>query len=286
MDAPSLASPMQAAAPHPALAAHVRSYLQIQGHGGGTIQVAALHAPLLLLTWGAPVRIRTVASGERPLPLVVLFGPTTQVHHSEIGAGACGFHVRFSPTGARALLGERLGSDQWDDGLPADVRAWAEAIAEAPGFEARVALADAFLRSRVPAHGLWSASAASLVSAVAGAAPVAAVADALGVSGRTLRRRFRDDVGIGVKTFAQIERYRQSHGLLLRTPGATWRDVCERFGYADQAHFVRSFRRFAGASPTRWRPDEHAFDLGFGLRDEGVRHRLSGSFKTPDARRA
>lgn len=271
MGTPTLAAPFRSAAPHPALAGCIRSYLQIEGHCAGTIQVAALHAPLLLVTWGAEVRLRTaVGAADRPLPLVALAGLTTRVHHSEVGAGACGFHLRFTPTGARALLGERIGSDRWDDGLPADVRAWAEAIADAPDFEARVALANTFWQRRQKVYRVWSAAAVGLVTAQAGCAAVARVAEVLGVSERTLRRRFTDDLGIGVKTFAQVERYRQAHGLLLRTPGATWRDACEWFGYADQAHFVRAFRRFTGVPPTRWQADEHAFDMGFGLREEGA----------------
>ena len=220
------------------------------------------------MTWGGPVQV--VTAGSRTLPVVVLFGPSTRAHRATVGVGACGFHVRFTPTGARALLGERAVPDAWDDGLPRAVQRWAEAIAEAPSFQARVALADAFLRSRLPGYGVRSSRAIRLVVRRP-AACMAAVAETLGISARTLRRHVSDDLGIGVKMFSQIERYRQAHGLLLRTPGATWRDVCDRFGYADEAHFVRSFRRFAGEPPTRWSAGDHSFDLGFGLRDEGLR---------------
>lgn len=257
------------AAPHPALRPHVQAYVQIADHPDGTIQVAALPVPMLLVTWGAEVQILTSPAGTRSLPHVVLAGPTSRVHHSAIGAGAHGFHVRFTPTGARALLGERATPQGWDDGLPAAVERWSEAVTEAASFEARVALADAFWLSRRPDGDLWTSAAAALLTRTAGAVPVTAVADALGVSERTLRRRFADDVGLGVKEFAQVQRYRQAHGFLLRTPGATWRDACERFGYADQAHFVRAFQRFTGQPPTRWRLDERRFDLSFGLRDGG-----------------
>ena len=222
------------------------------------------------MTWGGSVRTLSSPSNGRPFPLVALVGPLCRGHHVEIGVGACGFHIRFCPTGARALLGERPVPDAWDDGLPAAVWHWAEAVAEAPSFEARVALADAFWRGRLPASGVWSDAPVRLVARAAGATPVASLADTLGVSPRTLRRRFADDVGIGVKTFAQVERYRQAHGYLLRTPGATWRDVCERYGYCDQAHFDRAFRRFTGEPPTHWRPGGRGLDLGMGLRDEGA----------------
>lgn len=260
---------IRTAAPHPSLARYVRSYVSIENHPAGPIHVAAIPASLLLVTWGGSVQVMTSTSGAHPLPLVTLSGPMTHAHRSVIEAGACGFHVQFTPTGARALLGERTTPDFWEGGLPLAVQRWGEAIAEAPSVEARVGLADAFWRARLPVSDVWSATAVDLLTQAAGREPVAAVAETLGVSSRTLRRRFVSDIGIGVKTFAQIERYRQSHGLLLRAPQATWHDVCERFGYADQSHFVRAFRRFSGVAPTQWQPRDHGFDLGFGLRDEG-----------------
>lgn len=222
-----------------------------------------------MVSWGGAVCPLTAVSGEAPLPFVVLSGPLTRNHRTDVGAGACGFHVCLSPTGARALLGERPVADGWAHGLPGAVERWAEAVAAAPTFEDRVALADAFWRAQTSPTPAWADAAVGLIERSGGALPVAALAAALGTSERTLRRRFADEVGVSVKTFAQVERYRQAHRLLLHTPGATWRDVCERFGYADQAHFVRAFHRFTGASPTRWEPGDRALDLGFGLGEGG-----------------
>lgn len=256
------------APPHAALAPYVRGYVQIVDHEAATIQVVAQSDPALLLTWNAPVRLVSTPGGQRPIPLAVLVGASPHPFTSEIGAGACGFHVRFTPAGARALIGERPPTGAWDDGLPAAVSRWAEAIAEAPDLAARVALANAFWRARMPDRPLWSATAAALVRQSVGTARVLSLSTTLGITPRTLRRRFYDDAGIGIKAFMQIERYRQSHGLLLRSPRTTWQDVCGHFGYADQAHFVRDFRRFTGETPTRWLPEAHGFDIGFGLRDD------------------
>ena len=248
----------------------MRSYLYVEQRDAETARTGALASPVLSVTWGGPVRVPTGPDGDRLFPLVALSGASTHGHRMEIGAGVRGFHVRFCPTGARALLGERPTPDSWAAGLSADVERWAEAIAEAGSFEVRVTLADLLLCSRIPGGDVWSAAASALVARAAGSLSVHALSEALGVSDRTLRRRFHDDTGLSVKTFAQIERYRQAHGYLLRTPGATWRDVCERYGYADQAHFIRAFHRFTGEPPTHWHSEGHALDLGMGLRDEGA----------------
>lgn len=263
-------SSIRLAAPHPALRAYVKAYVGMEQWADETSAVSAIPDPVLMVSWGGAVRPLTGAPGGPLIPFLALAGPLSRGHRVGVEAGATGFHVRFTPTGARALLGERAVADAWTEGLPAAVERWAEAVAEAPSFGARVALADGLWLSRLPGAGAWSDPAVGLITRAAGAQSVGSLADALGVSARTLRRRFFDDVGLGVKTFAQVERYRQAHGHLLRTPGATWRDACERYGYADQAHFVRAFRRFTGEPPTRWRPDGHRIDLGMGLREEGV----------------
>jgi len=259
---------VRTAAPHPALAGLVQAYVQITGRVGGVVPVSAVPSAFLFVTWGDPVRILSASS--RHLPLVSLFGLGSQAHQSEVGAGSHGFHLRLSPTGARALLAERPAADAWHDALPASVQRWAEETAAAPTFHARVALADAFWRRRVSERAVWSASASALIQRSGGLLSVTRLAYELGVSPRTLRRRFVDDVGAGIKTYAQLERHRQTHNFLLRAPGATWRDACERFGYADQAHFVRSFQRITGTSPTRWTTNGYVLDFGFGLASDGA----------------
>lgn len=259
---------IQTAAPHPALRAHIQAYVQVCGRVGGVVPVSAVPSAFLFVTWGDPVRI--LSASDRDLPLVTLFGIGSQAHHSEVGAGSQGFHLRLTPTGARALLGERPAAGVWHDALPASVQHWAEETVAASTFRDRVALANRFWRARLPAREMWSAAAVALVRGSGGLLSISRVAHELGVSPRTLRRRFVDEVGTGLKTFAQLERHRQAHNLLLRTPGATWRDACERFGYADQAHFVRSFHRFTGTPPKRWTANGRVLDFGFGLASDSA----------------
>ena len=268
--APPPAALLRVSSPLPALRAYVRSYLYVEQRDAEIAHTSALASPVLSVTWGGPVRVTTGPDGDRLFPLVALSGASTHGHRMEIGAGVRGFHVRLCLAGAQALLREHATPDSWHDGLPAAFERWADAIVEADSFEARVALTDAFLCARLPTCDVWSSAASGLVERTAGSLSVHALSETLGVSDRTLRRRFHDDTGLGVKTFAQIERYRQAHGYLLRTPGTTWRDVCERYGYADQAHFVRAFHRFTGETPTHWQSDGHVLDIGMGLRDEGA----------------
>lgn len=73
------------------------------------------------------------------------------------------------------------------------------------------------------------------------------VAERLGISGRTLRRRMTDSFGYGYPTLSRIERARQARRLLSR--GASPSEAAAATGYADQPHLTREFRRLVGRSP-------------------------------------
>ena len=73
------------------------------------------------------------------------------------------------------------------------------------------------------------------------------VAGALGVGRRHLERLFRQQVGVGPKEFASLARF---HHVLERVgQRRAWADVALEAGFADQSHFIRSFKRRAGVTP-------------------------------------
>ena len=82
---------------------------------------------------------------------------------------------------------------------------------------------------------------------------VRALADALGIGERQLRRRFHAAVGYGPKTLARILRFQRLLALASRIGWA--RGDLARLaldaGYADQAHMTAEVTRLAGKPPTR-----------------------------------
>jgi AraC-like DNA-binding protein len=67
---------------------------------------------------------------------------------------------------------------------------------------------------------------------------------------RQLERLFRLQVGLTPKEFSSLVRFDWAvRNLSSRT---SWADLALDAGYADQAHFVRSFSRWAGTSPDRF----------------------------------
>jgi len=77
-----------------------------------------------------------------------------------------------------------------------------------------------------------------------------ALAARLGVSARTLQRRFAGATGLSPKAFMRIRRFRMAAANMLSSAPAPWGRVAMEHGYADQAHLARDFAAIAGAAPT------------------------------------
>jgi AraC family transcriptional regulator len=78
------------------------------------------------------------------------------------------------------------------------------------------------------------------------------VAKLTGLSRSWFARGFRGSTGIAPYAFILQIRVRKAKELLLdpKTPIAT---IATRIGFADQSHFTKIFRRYAGATPREWR---------------------------------
>ena len=98
-----------------------------------------------------------------------------------------------------------------------------------------------------------------------GAVPVAALADAAGVSGNHLAAQFRSHVGVTPKRVARIYRFAR---LILSVDAlrpVDWPGLAHTAGYFDQAHFSREFKDFTGHTPTQYLALRRRFpaDRGF-----------------------
>lgn len=82
---------------------------------------------------------------------------------------------------------------------------------------------------------------------------VRAAVEQSGLSHRHFIAVFRDSTGLAPQAFARLQRFRSALDSLAaanRTPLAA---LALDAGYADQAHFQRDFKAFAGLTPQQWR---------------------------------
>lgn len=122
-----------------------------------------------------------------------------------------------------------------------------------------VTTVERFLRARLPEPDAKAAQAADIVASIAAKPDVVRVdtlARDLGTSVRGLQRLFAEYVGIGPKWVIRRYRLHEVTERLARGVSIDWGQLAAELGYADQAHFVRDFKKMFGESPT-WYAERH-----------------------------
>jgi AraC-like DNA-binding protein len=174
-------------------------------------------------------------------------GPDTGPVAAPLAPGQRVTGVRLWPGAGGAALGVPA-AELRDRRVPLD-DLWghaARAIGERAGDDP-VALVDG-LRARLSAAAPDPrVVAAAQRLARSPATPVPALAAAVGLGERQLRRRFQDAVGYGPKTFARVARFR--FALALLHAGEPPAGVAAAAGFADQAHLTRELGALAGCTP-------------------------------------
>jgi AraC-like DNA-binding protein len=170
--------------------------------------------------------------------------------------------VLLKPEGAYGLLGcamdvltdEHVGLGALVSG--ADPREAEERLAEAPTLAQRVLVTEKLLltlleRSGRPPHPLVAEAARQIVREH-GTERIGRLAWELGVSERYLERLFQAQVGVSPKRLASLAQFAWARARITSGTGAL---VAGEAGYADQAHFIRSFRAYSGLTPRQYQTD-------------------------------
>ncbi|MBE7177537.1 MAG: helix-turn-helix transcriptional regulator [Mucilaginibacter polytrichastri] len=84
------------------------------------------------------------------------------------------------------------------------------------------------------------------------AVPLSELQRQTGQTERTFERRFRQTVGVPPKLFWRICRFQETLKQLRHGNYRSLTELAYSAGYADQSHFIRSFREFAGFSPRNY----------------------------------
>ena len=258
--------------PHPDLAALVRAYWWLSGEmeDAGTADPALPDgSPELIINLAEPWE-QVASDGARtrqPSAFLVgqILGPMVVRPTGRIALVA----VRFEAHGA-ALITDGIGAltDRWaplDSLRGASLRALPEALAAAADPHVQATRIDEVLlalRATAPPVDALVGEAVRTIRATHGAAEIEGLARTLGVSARTLQRRFTAATGISPKLLARIVRFQRVFAAWHEDPSSLSRVALES-GYYDQSHLVRDFRDFAGAPPASFLAAMAAFTAFF-----------------------
>lgn len=213
--------------------------------------------PELIVHFGDPfVRLR--GEGEERQPPMLVAGQLTGPLLLRATGRVSVLGIRFRPYGAAAvlnepqsaLLGQTIGVDAVSPSLARTLASLRNRVGTAG--EA-VDLAQAAIRAGARDARIDASvrRIADEIVARRGVVSTSCLARAAGLSLRQMQRRFLDLVGIPPKRLARIIRFTNALRTLerLTLAGRGTRTAAD-YGYADQAHFARDFRGFAGCSPT------------------------------------
>lgn len=79
------------------------------------------------------------------------------------------------------------------------------------------------------------------------------ISKSIGISERTLQRRFQSYVGLTPKQFAKIIRFQSSLEKLSKNKDTQLTNIAYDTGYSDQSHFIRNFKVFTKQKPFTFR---------------------------------
>jgi AraC-like DNA-binding protein len=249
-----------AALPLPDLARYVNSYWEVDGALAHVREKVLPTADIVLIFNLGDVQhlvARDDQSSETAFPNAFVSGLQehfliTASHHR---SWLCG--MRLTPFGAYKLFRTPLTGVanrvlHLEDLRGSASLRFADTLRNAASPVARFAMFDAFLRERIAAapepapEVMW---AWDRLIATNGAARILDIADDIGWSRKHLRNRFLEQIGLAPKTVGRIMRFHTAIEAIGTANRMNWATLAADCGYADQAHFNRDFRDFAGAAP-------------------------------------
>lgn len=196
-------------------------------------------ASLAVVARGPRLGLRVV--GPHLWPISVPLGPGTVV---------CG--IRLRPELAGPLLGDAaawLGHNADAGDVLPELTDSARRAPDVPSGQARVLGALPDRLRRAPAPDPLVRRAVDAIEAARGELRIGALAAELGVSARTLQRRFGAATGLAPKPYARVRRFLLAAANVLRAAPEAWGRVAAEHGFADQAHFGRECVALTGLAP-------------------------------------
>ena len=254
-------------APSPALRRAVGPYVGYTERAAAPLarREAAVSRCVLIVGWGAPLDVhdpRGPSGGATGVASFAAGLAGTYVDTVTAAGEAEGVQLMLDPLIAARILGRPLGEvanqvlplADLDGPALRDLRALPGRLGAASSWPERFVLLDRAVATRLSATpdpdprvtGAWHRLRSS-----AGTIPIESLAAEAGWTRRHLAEVFRRELGLPPKVLARLIRFEHARHQTTRAATEGWATVAADAGYYDQAHLIRDFHTFAGATPAR-----------------------------------
>ena len=241
-------------APPASLSTVVRCFWTLEGNS-----VHALSQAFGSLVDGCPGIIfqhsdaGALVMGEQELPGLFLYGQTTK--HTEITAAGVfrASGVMLHPYALKTVFGVNAAELTGACITPPERKGYqlGERLSNA---SSPVKVLEAYLHTQITKQhhfGLVEYAVAQILDSN-GNISMRDLQEELQISEKSLERKFKDHVGIPPKLFSGICRYQASLHQLKNNQYNKLSDIAYENDYADQSHFIRSFKKYTGCSPQQF----------------------------------
>jgi AraC-like DNA-binding protein len=198
---------------------------------------------------------------KRKLPELYLYGQTVRPISMQPKGSFRMIMFFLYPSAVRSIFGIRSSEirdscvdiDLFPNSELHDVRS---RIAEDLTALQQVEIISWFLERQVERHAIQSDSivhsALQHILHSSGKASIRDLRKSLHITERTFERRFEQYVGVGPKLYSRICQFQSSVKQLQQSNYSKLSDLAFNNGYADQSHFIRTFKEFTGLSPLEY----------------------------------
>ncbi|MCR6109129.1 AraC family transcriptional regulator [Bacillus sp. A301a_S52] len=168
------------------------------------------------------------------------------------------FGIRFFPGGAYGVIQTPLSClknqlCELDALLPRSDRTAAEQLFAEESLLGKVRFAEAFLLSllrweRVETDNTMK-NVLYHIFRSRGSAQITSIAKKEAISTRQLNRKFQNWIGVTPKKFSEIIRFQAMVHYIEKSKYIDWAELALAYGFFDQPHMIRDFKRYYGVSP-------------------------------------
>ncbi|SHF10923.1 helix-turn-helix domain-containing protein [Pedobacter caeni] len=245
---------------------HTPAYLSNYVRYIWTLEVGTMNEQFSIIADGSPGLIfQNGATGllkqnNKEIPNVLLYGQATT--HAEISLGkSTMIGLCFFPNALKSIFGLNA-NELTDTCMDLDLLATKqgyylrEQLLNMDSISAQINMLCAYLFAEICKNDHKTDAQTDYVLSMMiqskGTASLKALQEELKVSERSLERKFKQHVGISPKMFSRICGFQASLSQLKNNEYEKLSDIAYENGYADQSHFIRTFKEFAGFSPYQY----------------------------------